>query len=96
MSDALSGQLSFSGCTKLNSPEASVAAEIATSTFQDLGVLVATNKTEGPSTCVTFLGIEVDTCTFQLDLPDDKLHRLQLLIANGNTRGHVLAGSWKA
>ena len=44
-------------------------AELASATFDHLGVPVTTNKTEGPSTCVTFLGIIVDTATLQLEAP---------------------------
>ena len=44
---------------------------------QQLGVPLAPEKTEGPSTVLTFLGIEFDTCAGQLRLPQDKLVRLQ-------------------
>ena len=42
----------------------------------DLGFPVAMEKTEGPSTRLTFLGIEFDTVANQLRLPRDKLDRL--------------------
>ena len=42
-----------------------------------LGVPIATHKTEGPSTTITFLGIELDTVTRTLHLPTEKLARLQ-------------------
>ena len=42
-----------------------------------LGVPVAPEKTEGPSSVITFLGIEIDTLAGQLRLPRDKLFRLQ-------------------
>ena len=41
-----------------------------------LGVPVAVEKTEGPSTRITFLGIEVDTIAMELRLPQDKFDRL--------------------
>ena len=41
-----------------------------------LGVPIAAHKTEGPSTQLTFLGIEIDTEEGQLRLPADKLSRL--------------------
>ena len=44
----------------------------------DLGFSVATEKTEGPSSCITFLGIEIDTSANQLRLPRDKLDRLHM------------------
>ena len=42
-------------------------------TCQDLGFPVAPDKTEGPSTTLIFLGIEIDTVACQLRLPQDKL-----------------------
>ena len=65
-----------------DSHEAARTAELASATFDHLGVPVTTNKTEGPSTCVTFLGIIVDTATLQLRLPGSKLQRLQSLLQN--------------
>ena len=41
-----------------------------------LGVPVAAHKRVGPATCLTCLGIEIDTVAFQLRLPQDKLLRL--------------------
>ena len=51
---------------------------------KELGVLIAEEKVEGPSTCLTFLGIEVDTVQWQLCLPQEKLQRVR-----------VLVGSWR-
>ena len=48
-----------------------------TSTFDSLGVPLEYTKLEGPSTCLTFLGIKVDTEALQLRLPRDKLSRLK-------------------
>ena len=45
-----------------------------------LGVPLAEHKREGPTTCLTFLGIEVDTVASQLRLPQDKLCRLRSLL----------------
>ena len=42
-----------------------------------LGVPIASHKTEGPTTCLVFLGIEIDTVAGELRLPDEKLRRLQ-------------------
>ena len=41
-----------------------------------LGVPIADHKRDGPTTCLTFLGIEIDTEAGQLRLPTDKLQRL--------------------
>lgn len=45
-----------------------------------LGIPVAVQKTEGPSTTLVFLGILIDTYAFELRLPIDKLSRLQDLV----------------
>ena len=47
------------------------------SNFHHLGVPLEPSKLEGPSTCLTFLGIEVDTEAFLLRLPEDKLTKLK-------------------
>ena len=51
------------------------------SSFSHLGVLVATQKLEGPTTCLTFLGIEIDTMALQLHLPQVKLVELRALVS---------------
>ena len=45
-------------------------------TCAELGVPVATEKTVGPTTCLTFLGIEVHTDILELYLPQEKLQRV--------------------
>ena len=45
-----------------------------------LGVPIAAHKTEGPSTEVTFLGIQIDTIKGELRLPQDKMTRLRHLL----------------
>ena len=60
-----------------NTAEASAADSIATSTFHNLRVPIATHKTEGPSTSITFLGIVIDTVALELRLPQNKLLHLQ-------------------
>ena len=44
-----------------------------------LGVPIAAEKVEGPTRCLPFLGIEMDTSAWQLRLPLEKLHRIQVL-----------------
>ncbi len=56
------------------------ALTTATETLQWLGVPVANNKTEGPATLVVFLGIVIDTRSFELRLPLEKVQRLQALL----------------
>ena len=45
-----------------------------------LGVPVAEEKTEGPATTLTFLGIVIDTASLQLRLPQEKLQALSALL----------------
>ena len=51
-----------------------------------LGIPIAEHKRDGPTTCLVFLGIEVDTIKSQLRLPDDKLSRLQLCLREWGDR----------
>ena len=48
---------------------------------EELGFPVAPEKTEGPATTLTFLGIEIDTKKLQLCLPQVKLSQLAATIA---------------
>ena len=47
------------------------------SNFQCLGVPLEQSKLVGPSTCLTFLGIEVNTKALLLHLPQEKLAQLK-------------------
>ena len=49
-------------------------------TCAELGVSVATEKTVGPTTCLTFLGIKVDTDLLELHLPQEKLQRVKQMV----------------
>ena len=53
---------------------------VARRVMQHLGVPVAVHKTEGRSTVVIFLGILINTISFELQLPTEKVIPLQLLI----------------
>ena len=57
----------------------------------NLGVLIAQEKTEGPSTRLTVLGIEFDTVAMELRLPADKLHRLSELLSPWRGKNDRLA-----
>ena len=46
-----------------------------------LGVPLALEKVEGPTTCLSFLGITLDTVNMEARLPEEKLQRIQLLVA---------------
>ena len=66
--------------------EASRAAWLATDTFCSLAVPVASHKTEGPASCIIFLGIVVDTSLCQLRLPEEKLQQLQVMMLEWQAR----------
>ncbi len=51
-----------------------------------LGVPVSMNKLEGPSTCLSFLGILLDTVSMELRLPPEKLERLKAKIKKWRQR----------
>ena len=50
-------------------------------TCKELGVPLAAHKSVSPTTCLTFLGIEIDTLAMELRLTRDKLNRLKDLLA---------------
>ena len=68
------------------SQECATALSILTRVCADLGVPLAEHKRDGPTTCLTFLGIEVDTAASQLRLPQDKLSRLTSLLEEWGDR----------
>ena len=47
-----------------------------------LGVPLATDKLEGPSTSLSFLGNILDTNQMEIRLPTDKLNRMQELLTS--------------
>ena len=51
-----------------------------------LGIPMAADKTEGPVTSLTFLGIELDTVKMEARLPASKQHDLQLLCSSWAVR----------
>ena len=46
------------------------------STFHTLGVPVAEDKLIGPTTSLTFIGISINTNTFQISIPDEKVQEV--------------------
>ena len=55
--------------------------EVMKNSFAWLGVPLAPAKIEGPTTRITYLGIEIDSFKFTIKLPEDKLHSLQVELA---------------
>ncbi len=64
-------------CGPPGSSECGAALASSLSLCRNLGFRIANNKVDGPSTCIPFLGIIIDTEAGVLSLPADKLHRLQ-------------------
>ncbi len=58
------------------SPERSESLFTLKRICNELGVPLAEEKQDGPTSIITFLGIVIDTEKGELRLPADKLHRL--------------------
>ena len=46
----------------------------------DLGVPIKRDKTEYTTTCITFMGLELDSSKMEARLPQDKLHKVRHLL----------------
>ena len=56
------------------------------STSEALGMLVSSDKTEGPARRLTVLGIQIDTVAMTLSLPEEKLERIGSLLQEWHGR----------
>jgi hypothetical protein len=65
---------------------AAALLQAALSLCIDLGIPMAADKTEGPTTCLTFLGIELDTEAMEARLPASRLLELQQLIVEWESK----------
>lgn len=73
-----------------NTGEGQKVLATALGVLQYLGVPVAIDKTEGPSTCLAFLGILIDTQRCELRLPEEKIRRLRSLLEEwGSKKRHT-------
>ena len=81
----------FNTVGKSLSHECTTNADIMHGTCKIAGVL---EKSEGPTTCITFLGIEVDSVAMELRLPADKLLRLQQLSSQWQGKRHAKGNSY--
>ena len=63
-----------------DSDECQRAVEILEGVCEWLGIPMAVEKRDGPTTVLVFLGIIVDTLAGELRLPEDKLERLRQLL----------------
>ena len=68
------------------SEECAHALQTICQTCAELGVPLAMEKLEGPSSCLTFLGIEIDTQVGVLRLPQDKLIRVRTALTQWSNR----------
>ena len=73
-----------------NFVEAETYKHILIHTWADLGVPLELSKLEGPCTCLTFLGIEIDTVTMQARLPREKLSSLKRELSSAIDRKSML------
>ena len=55
-----------------------------------VGIPLAPNKLEGPTTRLVFLGTLIDTSSLETSLPDDKLHKLISEFQSWSTRNKCL------
>ena len=67
------------------SPECAKTLAVLDGACAWLGIPIAEHKREGPTTCLTFLGIEVDTVSGQLRLPPTSSIALTPSSRNGAT-----------
>ena len=68
------------------SPRCQEALDTMVQCCAQLGVPLVTHKTVGPTSCLTFLGITIDTNANELRLPDDELARLRGLLTEWGDR----------
>ena len=69
-----------------HSSQCADSLQVLTDACKVLGVPLATGKCEGPTTCLTFLGIELDTVAWSLRLPADKLSRIKATLQEWSDR----------
>lgn len=68
------------------SPECSLALQLLTDLCSYLGVPLAPEKVEGPTSCITFLGIEIDTVLGEVCMPKEKVEQLTELLKAWQSR----------
>ena len=57
-----------------------------TNCCHQLGVPIKQEKVEGPTTCLEFLGIILDTAKMELRLSDERINNLEALLVHWNQR----------
>ena len=76
----------FFFCSPAQSQACQEALSIGVPLCAELGLPTAPDKLEGPSTVITFLGVEIDSVKQELRLPQFKLTRLQLTLCKWGVR----------
>ncbi len=71
---------------RANSTECAQALEILQGICAELAIPLATEKMEGPTTCIEFLGITLDSVRLEARLPQDKLQDLHSSLAEWEAR----------
>lgn len=69
-----------------NSPECAKNVGIMHSSCEEVGLPVEPDKDEGPDTCITCLGLELDTVALEIRLPTDKLKHLKAMLTSWRGR----------
>uniref|UniRef100_A0A1X7V8H8 Reverse transcriptase domain-containing protein n=1 Tax=Amphimedon queenslandica TaxID=400682 RepID=A0A1X7V8H8_AMPQE len=70
----------FFFCSRAESSECEQALKTAVNVCQHLGLPAAPHKVVSTCTTITFLGIEIDSCRWELRLPEDKQARLMSIL----------------
>ena len=76
-------------CRKRDRADAALAS--ANGLCADIGIPWSPAKTEGPTHCLTYLGIELDTIHMRARLPEPKLRELQALAEGWVEKSHATA-----
>lgn len=71
-----------------NSPVCQNNLDTCVRLFKDWGIPLHPDKLEGPSTCLTVLGIELDSLALQARLPQDKFERIVALLDTWSSKQH--------
>lgn len=74
--------------TDCNSPACQNNVNTYVELFSEWGIPLHPDKLEGPSTCLTVLGIELDSMTLQARLPQDKFDRIDALLESWSLKQH--------
>ena len=73
-----------------NSPVCANNVKTIIQVASNLGIPLASNKLEGPTTRLTFLGILIDSSSMETSLPDDKLQELLTELQSWSSRNKCL------